>query len=259
MVRRIFWRRGSGSYPGRRFFRRRATPSVAGGATKSVAQSTSRNAPIYAHQPVRVAHRKLMKIVPIVSTPPINLLINSALVGIPGALATAIPINAIEQNTGLDKRSANKVWMQELQVSHHVSTIPASDQMIRYTMMVFYDRESRGSTPSLTDVINSADAMALQNVLSRERFDILYRQVITFAMQPTYDGTGVSNRISNGFAKIHSVKIPIYRGAVYNAATASVGAIDKGTLWLVFFNNTAPAGGNASVNVCHRLTFVDID
>lgn len=257
MAVRYFRRRRA---PFRKTFRRRMPSGVvAGGQVKRVAGASSRNAPIYTIQPARVAHKKLIHIVPLVSTIT-QFSANDTIALTPTANFNTVSLNSIEQGDGLDKRHANKIWMTELTVIYSFGTGFLNTNVdLPLNVMVWYDRECRGSLAAIGDILDGDDTLHMQRIENRERFDIIYRGDPTCAPQRVYNGTTVLAYPSDSSSRHRSFKIPIMRGATYNGTTAGISTILKGALYLTFFNNATPGATNIPIFATHRLMFSDIE
>ena len=254
MPSRIVFRRGVRGGRVTQFYRNRSV--VPGGQTKRVAPGSSRNAPVYAYQRPQLTARKLVHFNPLVSAT-IDVHANSGSGLYPAALANGVLLNGILQGDGLDSRHANKAWMRDLQLGYK-SYIP--NVASRYNVLVVYDRESRGVSPSLSDIFDvPASLLTQQRVVNRERFDILFRKEMVMAPMRTYDGSGTVGYDTAITEADYSFRVPINRMAFYSGSSALLGDILKGGLFLFFWSSPAPDPSNLLVSVNYRLEFVDVE
>jgi len=258
MPSRIVFRRGVRGGRVTQFYRRGAV--VPGGQTKRVAPGPVRNAPIYAYQPYRSAARKLVHFNPLVSGS-VVLYCNYTSALVPTAQACGMLLNGIPQGDGLDQRHANKAYMRELQVSWALTGYTNSIQANRnYNVVVVYDRESRGTSPALSDIFDDqTSCLSQQRVVNRERFDILFRKSYAVALPQVYDGTSLVNYIDHSWEAHQSFKIPVSRMAIYSGATVGLGDILKGGLFLFAWGENVANVNNLQLVLYPRLEFVDVE
>lgn len=271
MPTRFFRRR---TQPFRKVFtRRRPTAVVAGGQTKRVWGSSSRNVPIYTYQRASVAHRRLIHVWPQVSqVRPLSL--NNTFSVTPTAPAvnpTAILLNAVYQGDGLEARHANKIYMNEVVITWSLgASVAAGVSDIPFNVAVIYDRDTRGTVPNIFDIFDQTDTLTMQRISNRERFDIIYRADPSSATQRVYTGSlPVNSYVSADQARHRSIKVPINRNTVYTGpgtitppATVPVvttADILKGSLYLFVWNNSPPAADNILFYCATRMTFTDIE
>lgn len=254
MPSRIVFRRGIRGGRVTQFYRNRSV--VPGGQTKPVRPGSSRNAPIYAYQRPQVSARKLVHFWPLVSSSTI-LKVNTSSVQVPSANANWLLLNGIGQGDGLDARHANKVWMRDLQLgfTYLTPTVTCS-----YNVIVVYDRESRGVSPSIADIFDvSTDPLSQQRVVNRERFDIIFRKEMVAAPEYFWNGTSTISYPTASMVADYSFRIPINRMAFYSGTTTSMGDILKGGLFVFIWGDFSVGPSNPEVQVCPRLEFVDFE
>lgn len=247
--------------PSRLLYRRTSTKTrrrssvVPGGQTKKVAKGSSRNAPIYAYQPARVALRKLIHF--ITFNP--GLKVNSSSVIYPNANASFYSLNSCAQGDGLLNRSNNKIYMRNLNLSWGHGDTLSSSTTFQYSLAVVYDRESRGGSPSLTDIFASSAVLAAQQIMTRDRYDIVYRKTLTISPDFAWNGAVAYPFAGVSWNRCYGEVIPINRMATYSASISNdYLEILKGSLWLIVFNNYAIGAGNPNVYFNFQLEFVDV-
>lgn len=255
MPSRIIFRRGIRGGRVTQFYRNQRSV-VPGGQTKRVAPGSSRNAPVYAYQRPQVSARKLVHFNPLVSST-IDVNANSGSGLYPSAQANCVLLNGILQGDGLDARHANKAWMRDLQLGYKAYIQPTAT---RYNVLVVYDRESRGVSPSLSDIFDvPTSLLTQQRVVNRERFDILFRKEMVMAPMKTYNGSGTTGFDTAVTEADYSFRVPINRMTFYSGTSALLADILKGGLFLFFWASPAPDPSNMQVSVNYRLEFVDVE
>jgi len=259
MPARIVFRRGVGNRNSRvtQFYRRSSV--VPGGQTKRVAPGSSRNAPIYAYQRPSQSARKLVHFSPLLSVPRLMYAHQNNIL-YPTIFPNQLLLNGIAQGDGIEARHANKAWMRDLQLNYK-AFIPSANFAKRYNVLVVYDRECRGTYPALADLLdNPASLLAMQRVVNRERFDIIFRKEMVFAPQMVYDGTGLSAFDTSLTEADYSFRIPVNRMAFYSGTSDQYSDILKGGLYLFLWNTSLSTDADKlRVDVCARLEFVDVE
>lgn len=243
--------------PSRVLYRRtakRKSTVVPGGQTKRVRKGSSRNAPMYAYQPPRVALRKLIHFVG--GTPAFK--VNGSSITWPNANADCICLNATAQGSGLERRSANRIYMRNLNLSWGHGDPLSSSVPYSYCVCVVYDRESRGVAPSITDVFVNTSSISLQNVYTRDRFDILYKKYVAVSPEYCWNGTVMYPQAGLSWMRTFNEVIPIERSTVYSGSVANdYTEILKGSLWLFVFNGYTASPVNGNVYTFFQLEFID--
>lgn len=234
---------------------RRTSSVVPGGYTKRVKKGAKSNAPVYAYQPPKVALRKLIHHASIVPT----LRVNNASIVYPTALSSFCCLNAITQDTGVEFRTNNKVYMKDLQlVWGHGVTSPSSTTFY-YSVSVVYDRESRGSSPLIGDIYDTAAYDSLQRFDTRDRFDIVYRKVVACCPEFCWNGASMYPQAGLSWTRNFSELIPVNRMTCYIDPAGVSSSVLKGTLWLITHGNLSSGASNPSVFFSSRLTFIDVE
>lgn len=181
------------------------------------------------------------------STPPTPVLLNGCVAG--------------SQNFN---RIGRKIEMRSLQIRGIVQAATAmtsgADQFVR--MLVVYDKQSNGASPTWANVVQSQDitgttsskATDMVNLDNRDRFIILRDKTFIIPYQSTTATQAVA-----GCPTVHHVDefLKMNMETVFNAGTAgTVGDITTGSLHVFFCNQIS--GGQVAFVGSFRTRFVDL-
>lgn len=118
-------------------------------------------------------------------------------------------------------------------------------------LIIFYDKQTNGALPAVTDVLTTADCWSPYQINNRDRFVILCDEIQE------------CNRLSTSFTSNSSV---LFRGhkklnmkTTYNTTTGVIGAVTTGGLFsLVISSDISGAALTASDTYNFRVMFTDM-
>jgi len=159
-------------------------------------------------------------------------------------------ISTIAQGTSVNQRVGKKIALKSLQSRGYVlnsATATVNDCAI----LVVYDKRPTGALPSITDILVSASAQALNNDANSGRFKILKRMdfFLIGNSTSTTEATGMS---SDFYLDLKGLP------CVFKAAgTGTIADIEEGALYLVTVGITAAGTAAAAASLSFRTRFVD--
>lgn len=100
-------------------------------------------------------------------------------------------------------------------------------------MIVFYDAQSNGTSPTVTDVLSTASVCAHLNLANRDRFKILLdRQWAQGGISTTATQTYAQSPGPQEFKEY--IRLPkAYQNVVFSGTGATAGSIATGGLWIL--------------------------
>lgn len=246
----------------RRYGRSRRRGGYPNNGVRSLRMATRREIPTYT--PGKAYCKKLVHVVPVQSLTPSILLADPT-----ASAATRFHLNYIDQGDGISNRHANKTLIRMLYLNCLLSTKTypiAANGILGARMVVLWDREARGLPPSFTDVFDTVEFTAFPRFAYRERFQILYDRVYLPSADTAWFNT-ISQAGILGFRRNFRLKIPVNRMTVWapsdvsgGSTTGSIANVEKGSLFLLFFSDTAPAiDNNLKLEFEYKLTFEDVE
>jgi len=201
----------------------------------------------------------------------------------PGGIGDAgmgiVILNSLAEGTGPTQRIGRKVFLKSLQMVGLWERNPEADadnifpeHMIRCA--IIYDRQPTGGYPNFADFYLSQDTngdttstgLSMKNMNNISRFvwlkewDFLVPQLIPGDNEYYWDGTatngagvatadalmsgaGVGTTFGATNASVLKIFFPINLETVYNAATAVVGSISTGALYLIMWRTKSQGAG----------------
>jgi len=147
-----------------------------------------------------------------------------------GGTLTGGLCNAIVQGDGDNNREGNIIHIKRLKFLF--TAFDSVPSLVR--VIVFVDRQANGSTPTVTDVLDSASYLAQYSELNvvghgGSRFTILWDH--TWTVNPQIAATAT---YGSTFAKDFTMKMPVTY--IANAGTAA--DVSKNNIWLLSISST---------------------
>lgn len=147
-----------------------------------------------------------------------------------GATSTAgtfILLNSIAAGASVSDRVGRKITMKDILIKINTTIIGAAIGNQVFRAFVVYDAQTNATTPTLTDILQSAATGATavispMNLANRDRFRILAEKTIVLSAN-----TETERAIIKFYRK--NMKLD----TIYNSALSAVGAISSGSLYLV--------------------------
>lgn len=173
-------------------------------------------------------------------------------------------INPIARGDGLGERDADRVYMMRLILRGTVEASTgaglSSSPRQAGVMMIVYDRQPNGALPAITDILDTATYNSLQRLDTRDRFSIMYRQMIALEAPFVYNGTSLVNNVSADSIRTIDLNIPIYRPSVYTTSQTSgaIANVKTGALYAIFLSQLDQATFNTPIaRLNYRISFSD--
>ncbi len=154
---------------------------------------------------------------------------------------TVLPVSLMGQGSDYNQRDGLSIRARNLVLNYYgvFNSLGGAAQTLR--VMVLQDLENQGSTPSVTNILESASIVAPYLHYVGDRFRVLYDEAQTFT--------------SSAPAKYHRVVCPIDSHVTFKDTTSIASGGWNGQLYLLIISDQA---SNApTVNWYSRLSFVD--
>lgn len=160
------------------------------------------------------------------------------------AFAALQCLNLVGTGTQPTQRVGRRIMIKSVQYRANLfANAPASQHRI----VIFYDKQSNGGTPSLTDVFQANSDVSPLNLARSDRFVILVDEV-TDSCQ-----SSALNICSHRYVKCNLE-------TVFNTSNdGAIGSIDSGAIWMTMANNGGTITGVVtSADVYARIRYTDI-
>lgn len=142
-------------------------------------------------------------------------------------------IATIAQGASVNQRIGKKCVLRSLQCRGIVvsgTTTTTADA----AYMIVYDKRPTGALPNITDILNSATSVSMNNDNNASRFSILKRVDLVFAGSVANTLTTSSVQGADWYLNLKGKPV------TFNAAgTGAIGDIDEGALYLVTVGSSA--------------------
>jgi len=172
-------------------------------------------------------------------------------------------LNGIAVGTGIDQRIGKKIKMDSVYIRGRVAMASAISspsnasasfaQQVR--MIVFYDSQANGTTPTITQVLKAADPASQLNLDNRDRFKILKDKCFTFGNQSYYTATGYGG-VGPAIANIKFFK-KLNMDVFYGTTSNTAADIQTGGLWLLFVGDFTSGASDCEADITSRLRYTD--
>lgn len=147
----------------------------------------------------------------------------------PTTAGTIRILNGTNQGSDITQRTGNKIRLLSFNYTlifrNPVGMTPLVNPV--RTMLV-YDKEARGATPAITDILGTADTDSQPRIVNKGRFLILMDKLVTL------NPYGATVAAAGDIAKTTKGFIPL-RGLItrYDGTTSNIADISEGALWLI--------------------------
>jgi len=160
-------------------------------------------------------------------------------------------LNTVAQGAGVTQRVGKKVCLKSLQCRGFVvnnSTATYNDCAV----LIIYDKRPTGALPTVSDILVSANATAMNNDANSGRFEVLKR--VDFEL------LGNSTQITEAYAKSADFYLDLkMRPEIFKAAaTGAIGDIEQGAVYLVTVGVSSAGTTAAVATLSFRTRFVDV-
>lgn len=125
-------------------------------------------------------------------------------------------------------------------------------------MLIVFDTQTNGATPSVTDILKEATATSQLNLNNRDRFKVLIDKQYAIAPYLISD-TATQSYALAGSPTTYQVKKykKLNHEVVFNGTQGTVGSISTGALWMVWVGSTAVDQTDPVATVSVRIRFED--
>lgn len=158
------------------------------------------------------------------------------------SFGSVVLLNGCAQGAGNLERIGRRIAMKSLQLRY--THYPASTAT-QARIIIFYDRQPNGVTPSALDLIGSGQFEGIVTMGNSDRFVILMDEVTEMS---TYDQGHVSGK--------RYLKMDLE--AIFGGTTSGITSINTGAVFIMMANNGSNAVGVAtSATFTTRIRFTD--
>ena len=163
-------------------------------------------------------------------------------------------LNTVPQGAAVTQRVGKKIVMKGLQCRGYLqnnSTAIAND----VAFLIVYDKRPTGALPTVTDILVSANAAAMNNDANAGRFSILKRGDFVLLGNTNAAANYLDTMYMSNDFWLDLKSRPVTFKA---AGTGAIGDIEEGALYLVTVGNTAAGTAAAAMAAGFRLRFIDV-
>jgi len=161
-------------------------------------------------------------------------------------------LNGITQGDDYNNRDGRRTIIDSIEIEGRFAYSAASTtHPIDYArVIIFYDKQTNGTVPLQSDLLNTSDPDSFPSVNTQSRFDILYDRGFVLPYIPSVNE---SNTKFPSFKK----KIWVKRGVQYAGVGATVASISTGAIYLFTMGGQVAAANNAICYTVCRVNFHD--
>nr|QXP07743.1 MAG: putative capsid protein [Arizlama virus] len=161
-------------------------------------------------------------------------------------------INGVAEGSDFNERVGRRLTMGSIQIRGMITPVDNTviDQVVRY--MIVYDKQSNGAAPTIVDILTDNTPYGFKNLNNRARFIILKDEMFTLGARDTTATSSFSSAVPHAIEYYRRFRL----GVEFKGATAAIGDIATGALFLVTSGSGAAATG-ANMIVSCRIMFTD--
>ncbi len=163
------------------------------------------------------------------------------------------PMLTIIQGTAEDERIGRKVFIRNinirivLELDAKLATTFAASTNVRF--MVIQDKQANGGLPSVTNVLQTTQALSYRNLVNQGRFIVLKDKIITINHDSGAGNDQNWNQVSRIYKYSKKCNIPIE----YNGLTGTIDEVRSNNIFIL----TIRSGAAATSNIHARFRFTD--
>lgn len=177
--------------------------------------------------------------------------------------SSGIFCNQVAQGPSYNQRIGNKIKIKSIQVSAYCfPTLPADTTRPLFTpvrCIVVYDRQANGNTFTNTGFfLNNSFILGYQDPAFADRYKVLVNCRQTMVHYPTATGPGETDTSTLLFEEYRKFKRPL--DVLYNGGTGTIGELQTGAIWCLFFSDSPSTGGTNNRITVHydiRIRYYD--
>lgn len=135
-----------------------------------------------------------------------------------------VPLTQMEQ--GLDyinNRVGDSIKLQKIEIRYRM-TINSSTTNTQVRVILFRDLDGYGTAPTIADVLQTVSILSPENFLKKDRFSILYDELVTL------DAGGDSSAVGD-------IHIPHEGHVKYLGSTSAAASNGKGSVYFLVLSN----------------------
>lgn len=167
---------------------------------------------------------------------------------------TVTLLNGVSTGTDYNNRVGRVADYTAVQIRGSLSPQDLSTSTTVARVMVVWDADPNGGTPSITDFLTASTSLAFNNLNNRERFKVLIDE--QHAVGAVTNTATQALSLAPSVVSINRyVRIPKVR-TVYSGTGATAANIQNGAIWLVTIGDQA-AGSGAIFSGAARVRFTD--
>lgn len=163
-------------------------------------------------------------------------------------------LNIIPQGTTVNDRVGKKVKLLSIQMRGYAIANAGSAITNDVAVIFVYDRRPRGALPAITDVLETANATALNQDSNSGRFKILKR-IDMFLLGSSAGGANSGSAYAQSVDCYTKLKELPYEAMA--AGTGVIADINTGALYMITVGSAAAGTTAATLNATIRVRFVD--
>lgn len=154
---------------------------------------------------------------------------------------TVTLINTIAQGYDEDERVGRKVYIEGVRLHGFIEIQDTTTNTSMSDVFIVWDRAPNGALPSLSDIVQDAQAPTFINDLARHRFELLGEYSCVLGR---FDET---HSVAHGGPALVDLNFRVDGTTIYSGAGAAIGDIESGALYLVTIGSEAVNSGSILV------------
>lgn len=163
-------------------------------------------------------------------------------------------LNGVANGALFTERIGRKICMTSVQIRGLIYPQDTITTDNAFRVMIVYDSQPNGALPAVTDVLLAATATSMLNLNNRDRFKVLMDKQGVCGAQDTATATATFNR-NPGVINVKKW-LKLNHETVFDGATAAIGDVQTGSLFLLTIGVQA-VGGGSLLTASLRVRFTD--
>lgn len=160
-------------------------------------------------------------------------------------------LNPVPQGASVNARVGKKILLKGLQI-RGVLYNGSSAYVNDVAVIIVYDKRPTGSTPAITDILNSVSSQSMNKDDNASRFRILRR------LDGTLCGNSTVITAASGISFDEYVDLKKAPTVYKSAGTGGVGDIAEGALWMIGCSAAVAGPAAAVASLQTRVRYYDI-
>lgn len=156
----------------------------------------------------------------------------------------------VAQGAGTSQRVGKKIMWSSIQVRGFVFS-GTTTTLADASLVLIYDKRPTGTVAAVTDILQVANSISMNNDDNTGRFQIVRRWNFVLCGNSLNPTTGKEVRNCDDFVKFR-------RPCIYKAAgTGAIGDIEEGALYIMSIGNVAAGTGAATGSLSFRIRYTE--